>query len=627
MHFSGNLLEWFADKHPDYIATLKELARKGQVEFFSGGFYEPILTLIPEKDAQEQIGMLSDWLEKNLAYKPLGGWIAERVWEPKLPQILSASGVEYGVIDDTQFSITSRDMQSEKSAGAEIDRLTGYYITEEAGQKLAIFPGSEKLRYYMPFKLPQETINYFKERMYREEGATISFGDDIEKFGLWPGTHQWVYKENWLENFFSALEENSSWLKTMTFKEYFTGHKPTARVYLSCSSYREMQEWSLGYYRNFMIKYPEANNMHKKMVYLSNKIRRQEVYLKKKSEDLDKAKLHILMSQANDAYWHGVFGGVYLYHLRSSLYSNMVEAQKFLDRLGNVKKEAETEAIDFDLDGRQELIVNTETFNLHLRPEEGATLSCLDYKPKSCNLVDTLSRKPERYHKKLKQLAEEKKNQSSDSSQLASIHDKWQVKEAGLDSLLFYDRMPRYCFREYFLSTDTAFEDFLKNRFSERGDFAEGAYDYKVKAKGKDLEVIFSRRGKVNDQLVGMSKALSAKGADLLGAYTLHNQDQENTLDILFGIEFNLSVHDADLADKKELSALNSLEINDSWHQLKLNFSFDGKANLWVFPVETISESESGIEKTYQELCCFFWWRINLSPQGKWQNSLQLSIK
>ncbi|MDP3143531.1 MAG: DUF1926 domain-containing protein, partial [Candidatus Omnitrophota bacterium] len=505
--------------------------------------------------------------------------------------------------------------------------LSGYYLTEEAGCKFAIFPGSEKLRYHLPFKLPQETVNYLQARRYRQEEVTISFGDDIEKFGLWPGTHQWVYKENWLENFFTSLEQNNSWIKTLTFKEYFESHKPTARVYLSCASYREMQEWSSGFYRHFLIKYPEANNMQKKMFYLSEKVRQKESMLKGKSADIEKARQHVLMAQANDAYWHGVFGGLYLYHLRSALYQHMVEAEKFLDKVGSVKKQAEIEVVDFDLDGKDEIIINTESLNLCIRPEQGAMVSSLDYKPSSCNLIDTLSRKPEIYHQKIRQLLEEQKAKYPEGSRPASIHDAMQVKEAGLDSLLFYDRFPRYCWQEHFLSIDSSHEDFVKSRYFENGDFTEGTYKYQIKEKGKEAYVLFTRDGKVLQHPVGLSKSIVTAGLGLNSEYAVNNLEKNKTLDAIFGVEFNLSVFDADLASKKEINALNNVEINDSWHNLKLNFSFGGKTNLWVFPVETISGSESGIEKTYQELCCFFWWYLNIAPMGVWRNTLQLAIK
>lgn len=609
VHFSGFLLEWLKENHPEYIKTLSGLVKSGQVEIFSGGFYEPILTLIPEEDAHEQIIRLSQEVEKTFAYSSLGGWIAERVWEPRLPLILSRAGLRYGVIDDSHFSLTSAE------------ELSGYYLTEEQGQTFAVFPGSEKLRYFLPFKLPEETIKYFKERMYRRQEVTISFGDDIEKFGLWPGTFKWVYQENWLENFFRSLEENSAWLKTLTFKEYYSSHKPEGRAYLSCASYREMLEWSKGYFRNFMVKYPEVNNMHKKMFYLSEKIRAQ-------AKISAQAQTHLFMAQANDAYWHGVFGGLYLYHLRSAVQTNLIEAQKVLDKLGNVKKAAGVEIKDFDLDGYEEILVNTETLGLHLRPGQGAALSSLDYKPKSCNLIDTLMRRPEAYHQKLKQLVEEKRQKfANNSAQPASIHDVFQVKGVDLNEELFYDQFPRYSFIEHFLSLDTTYEDFVKSRYFEMGDFAAGVYCFALDKPAREARVVFSREGEVNALPISIEKSISTQSAAILAEYAVKNSDDRGNLETVFGVEFNFSVFDAELTAKKEMLGIDSLKINDAWHDLKLSLSSDREANVWVFPVETVSDSETGVEKTYQELCCFLWWRIRLEPGQEWKSRLALEIK
>ncbi len=38
-------------------------------------------------------------------------------------------------------------------------------------------------------------------------------GDDLEKFGSWPGTHELCYDKRWLDNFFTEIENNSAWLE------------------------------------------------------------------------------------------------------------------------------------------------------------------------------------------------------------------------------------------------------------------------------------------------------------------------------------------------------------------------------------------------------------------------------
>ena len=48
-------------------------------------------------------------------------------------------------------------------------------------------------------------------------------------------------------------------------------------------------------------------------------------------EEAGKALDHIWQAQCNCAYWHGVFGGLYLPHLRFGLYRNLIQAQAKLD--------------------------------------------------------------------------------------------------------------------------------------------------------------------------------------------------------------------------------------------------------------------------------------------------------
>ena len=75
-------------------------------------------------------------------------WLAERVWEPHLPETIAEAGINHVVVDDFHF----------KMAGLRDDELDGYYLTEEQNGIVRIFPGSERLRYLIPFHPPEETI-------------------------------------------------------------------------------------------------------------------------------------------------------------------------------------------------------------------------------------------------------------------------------------------------------------------------------------------------------------------------------------------------------------------------------------------------------------------------------------
>lgn len=440
LHFSGILLEWISEHHPQTLDKIKALVKKNQVEMMTGGYYEPILCSIPDWDKIGQIQKLSEFIHKEFNTDPVGMWLAERIWEPDLPKPISQAGVKYTIVDDSHF----------KYSGLTEEELWGHFITEEQGHILNLFSSSKFLRYSIPFREPAEIIKYFRKVASEDGNNLIVYGDDGEKFGVWPETYKHCYKDRWIERFFEEIEKNRDWIELIHLKDALKALKPKGRVYLPTASYQEMSQWSLppkafqeyeefehilkeknlyerfgifvrgGFWRNFLAKYPEANNMHKKMLLISEKIRRIESShpdetKKGKGTVLNQAKEPLLSvgkdelwkGQCNCPYWHGVFGGLYLPHLRSAIYQHLIQAEKIVDGLVHPQKNwIDHQILDFDKDGQDELLVHTPTLGLYFSLNSGGSLFELDFKPKSRNLLDTLTRREEGYHKKLWELSE-----------------------------------------------------------------------------------------------------------------------------------------------------------------------------------------------------------------------------
>ena len=279
LHYSGPLLTWIEKHRPQYFARIKKLVQGGQVELVGGGFYEPILVSIPFEDQREQISRLAAYLEKHFGRVPSGAWLAERVWEPQLPTALAAANVAYTLVDDMHFL----------SAGFEPEELFGAYIAEDRGKTVWLYPGQKVLRYLIPFGKVEDVIAYLRDAASIHPGGVAAMGDDMEKFGVWPGTHEHCYKDGWLSDFFTALEENADWLAVSTPGEYLETRAPLGRADLPTASYTEMMEWALptrvrqryhevlkefsarpeilsflrgGSWRGFFRKYPESNLLH-----------------------------------------------------------------------------------------------------------------------------------------------------------------------------------------------------------------------------------------------------------------------------------------------------------------------------------------------------------------------------
>ncbi len=655
-HYSGILQQWIAQHHPEHLDQIRQCVESGQAEILSGGFYEPILPVIPEHDAVGQIQMLSEWNQAHYHQKSRGMWLAERVWEPVLPTLMANSGMEFTVIDDAHF----------KYAGLEGNQLYGHFITEDQGNMVRLFPISQKLRYTIPFEEPQVTLDFLKTLATDEGDRLIVFADDGEKFGIWPNTYSLVYEQEWLRKFFSLVLENSDWINLMHFSEAVDQLAPVGRVYLPTASYAEMMHWALptsaykkyekfenylkkegkldefgvfvrgGFWRNFLTKYPEVNQMHKRMLYLSGQA---EKLAKEKGESTLAPVFDFIWSaQCNCPYWHGVFGGLYLGHIRHAVYQNLIRAEK---QLRNLRDKTETTRIvitDYDMDGMDEIILETEKLNLHLSPVRGGSLIELDYFPANFNILNTMTRREEGYHHQLRELAAQPAAETAveQDKAVASIHDSVKAKETGLEKFLIYDSYERKSFIDHFFPAGLTLEKFADASYRECGDFVNAPYRLASrKNQGAVLEANLEREGKVKIEqgTVPFSVAkiirVSHRQPVIELIYTLKT-DELTRAEILFGVEMNFALLAGDAPDRYyfcrnrkiwpnrlvsrgEIPEETHFGLADEYSGFRIEMESSRPAKIWYLPVETVSLSEGGFERVYQSSSVIWLFPIELN--------------
>src|SRR5712691_6362239 len=490
LHYSGPLLTWIENHRPEYFVRLKMLVQSGQVELVGGGFYEPILVSIPPEDQREQITRLAAYLEEHFGRLPSGAWLAERVWEPQLPTVLADANVAYTLVDDMHFL----------AAGFEPEELFGAYIAEDRGKTVCLYPGQKTLRYLVPFGKVEDVIAYLRDAASVHPGGVAAMGDDMEKFGVWPGTHEHCYKDGWLSDFFTALEANSDWLQLSTPAGYLATHTPLGRADLPTASYTEMMEWALptrvrqryhevlkeftartevlaflrgGSWRGFFRKYAESNLLHKKMLRVSARIAAAPVRYDgpKAADELLQARDLVLRAQCNDAYWHGIFGGIYAPHLRTDPWRNLIRAEAIADRQTPGALVPRVELLDYDADGTNEMLFTSLEAQALLKPNDGGTIAALDFRPAAATLVNSILRRPEAYHTRLRDAAGKPATGAA-----VSIHEQTRVKEPGLEKFLRYDRWSRHAFRVLLFDPARAHADYEALELREDPGFAGGAF-------------------------------------------------------------------------------------------------------------------------------------------------------
>jgi alpha-amylase len=622
LHYSGSLIDWLSENQPQFISRIRQMVAKGQVEMLASGYYEPILPMIPETDRRSQIELMKAALKKLTLKDVSGLWLTERVWEPQLPETLEKCGINYTFLDTNHFRFLKGLIPdyAQVNEGGFWD-LLGFYSTEFSGHAVNIFPSSKRLRYWIPFQEPYKTVELCRGLSSRGP-AVITYADDGEKFGLWPDTFEWVYEKGWLERFFDALDKESDWLATSTPGEYLKcSSGPQAKVYIPCASYEEMEQWSGGYFRNFLTKYPESNMLYKKMHMISGKVYSFSNHAgdlqKKASKSSDaetglikQAQTELYKSQCNDVYWHGVFGGLYLGVLRNSAYRHLINAQKILRKIPGAGQDIEF--VDVNSDGHEEAVLSSEFLSGVVDIHNNAELIELDYFPKSVNLLNVLGRRYESYHEKLKEKGIAKSSHQHSSP--SSIHDGSGTMEEGLDNYLVYDTKRRSSFADHALSQLPSLEEICTSSFGKHCLWSGACWDLdkdKLKTNGNislDLKRVFGE-GKAKDGRIEKSIRLSKKSSKLSFGYRVKNLHVP-----VIALEFNLSLRDVQRLRPVWTESVSQVELKDSDFGISALISFDKPAHLVTYPIETVSASESGLERTFQ----------GLSVMGLWQTGGEL---
>lgn len=625
LHYSGRMLEWLEKHHSEYIDVLAEMVTRKQVELLGGGFYDPVLTLIPRQDRIGQIESLTTFIRKRFGRRPRGAWITQHVWEPSLANVLANSGMEYTFLDDYHFI----------TAGFNGDDLNRPCITEDQGRTVVVFPVTYNLLEIAREQEPEKLIEELGRLAGGDATRVFSLIDDGERYSETTEPENGPSPHNiWLERFLELLDENREWIDVVLPSRVIKEVRPRARGYFPSVSYEEMMYWSLsperrkayqelrsrfagdrdghifgGYFRQFLTRYVESNLMYAKMQYthvLVSQIRGDKYRKLAAREELWRGQCH-------SAYWHGRHGGIYTNRLRKHVYRSLIEAEKRTREKGIFIPSIVT--VDFDMDGLTEFLFQGQEINAYVHPE-GGTLFELDYLPVSWNYLDTLSRREERYHD-------------------------------GAAKANGYDLHPRQCFMDHFLAPSETIDAFDRSEHRELGGFIETIYEHANRKRDSHrLELVaqsYVGAGK-SASTVRLQKTYNFKRNALDVRYEINNAGDQ-PIDAIFAPEINLALLSDEPAaarlfvgsgqkgdprtevgaEKGAHCGVTEVRVEDLVNELVVTVSAGEPFEWWILPVRTISLKNGELTTGYQSTAMLP--RCPLSLQVGESQKLAFSIR
>jgi alpha-amylase len=586
LHLSGPLLAWLEAHDAPLVDAVGRLVADGRLDLWCAGVGEPVLAAWSDADRVAQVAAHRAALRHRFGVDATGLWLTERVWEPDLPRALAAAGVRYAVVDDRHLL----------AAGIDRHRLDRPWRTEHGGAVVDLLPIDERLRYLLPFRPWDEIAAFLRAR--RDGGAALAvFADDGEKFGGWPGTAQWVWRDGWMAAFLDGLAAlvADGVVALARGADVLRDVPGGGLAYLPTASYREMETWALppdaarrllaleadlgearvhgpdgalvrgGHWRGFLAKYPEANRLHKHVARLSA--------LARERGDPPAARAALARAQCNDAYWHGVFGGLYLPFLRAACWREAAVAERVL-RAGEPL--AWTVA-DGDADGHDEIYIHSATISVTVAPARGGAVETWLRLADGVNLADTLTRRVEAYHHAAVAAAGGAGAAGEPLGDgTASIHDL--ERALVLDALPPADLDPRAIGVERVLAADVTDEAFRAARYAPLASTARTAPAWRVEGDAAAVTVVLTRPGLEKRVTVHADGRLTL-------AYTWDPAAGGTPLppDARFTVECSLAT---DVP----------LDAPD--------------ATVFSYPIETVAKSERGFDRTVQGIAVVCAWPV-----------------
>jgi hypothetical protein len=685
MHYSGCLLDWLAAKRPEFLDRLRALVERGQVELLTGGYYEPILVAIPEADGLAQIERLTSTIASRFGSEPRGMWLAERVWEPHLPGILARAGVDWTVLDDTHFKLSGLVDDDLRGYYVTEDRGDSVKVVATSKQLRELIPWApvEDVIDFLQSRAGDDEALIVMGDDGEKFGAwpgTFSHvwteGWMQHFFDALGANSEWLATVRTGDYVRGHRSRGRVYIPAASYEEMMEWALPAERS-LELSNLRkrlasEADEQGIGSFlagglwRNFLRKYSEVNVLHKKVLRVHDRLASLESAYRRgsrlagtspapppsagsatawadlpsldmgrslsraSSSPLAEAWEHLWAAECNCAYWHGVFGGIYLRDIRHALFAHAIAAEVIADQLTRKGNWLEITSTDHDRDGSDELLVESEAANVYLAPAIGGAIFEWDVKKPAMNLITALRRRPEAYHQTVREAGSRPTTQRAD---VESIHDAVKVLDEKLEDVLVYDWHERWCLIEHFLDPTTSIEDFASGQYSDRGDFALEQFEWE---RSGGREVTLEREGVVTSAVgqvrVRLRKVLEfSPDGGLSVTYVLTHLDGP-ALNSSFGSEWNLSpllfgndysplvtIDDTGIAwssiKRLELESVTRISVASDPAGLRLAADVGPRAQLWSMPIEAASASEKGFERTYQGHCMYFQWPLALDRE------------
>jgi hypothetical protein len=584
IHFSvclpGYMLECI---DPLLCAKLRELNKRGALEWLTTGYTEPFLSVLPRELCRENIRYGADAFAETVGSRPTGFFPACSNWENSVVDILRESSFHFCAINR---SILPENMRP----------FWGFWITEQNSVAMPLIPyGSydhtdapESLTAWCEGMGGSEAEKEASPRLYCLDFRVALAGEAEEK------------SYQWLERTMRAMDQAVLTSQSVRIAEYLSEYPPLGLAYLPSSlSLDFVSGTTIAAFLNDLFTYDQVGVMQRRLLEASDNLlsRRESAHLHQLKKALfSAADINRLLPAATSGF-QAVADRLYTF-------GKIIETEGALHEKDDIKS-GQIRIADILKNGSKSIVMANNSCKVYIDHKNGGVVFALDYKNVPLNLCAAFDR-----------------------------------KQHALPQIIVPGKS-RTSFCDHILPTGTAWQDFRDGGAHELGDLLWGSYNYSVKKNPGGVRAVLRRRGSIRieeksypltiEKVFGLDKNESA----LSFVYHLENPTL-SPYTFLLAIELNL-LFPGLLSGQATLKAENSsgpllldkaqtlqdvrtVTIDDASIGCQFMISGPKGFNVWLYPL-------AGEGAPYQGTCCIINAGLTLEGNTPWKLMGTLSCK
>ncbi len=267
--------------------------------------------------------------------------------------------------------------------------------------------------------------------------------------------------------------------------------------------------------------------------------------------------------------------------------------------------------------------------------DDGAGIGDWDVRAARHAVTAVLRRRPEAYHAKI---GDDDGTEVGEGAAAASIHDGVRAKEAHLADHLVYDTHERRSGLVRLLPAGVTADDWANARTEDLADTVDGAFEVVELAAGR--LVVRRETAVAGDGRVRVTKSVVLGGGRLDPSLSVEVEVEnvgDTPIDARLGLEWTTTMLGGggnpaawwEVAGERgahdgagSAEAVTALAQGNTFIGISIETTVSVPATAWWAPVETISNSEGGVERAYQGSGLLLSWPLAIGPGERWSASV-----